>query len=158
MSGEDRGRRILIVGFGNALMGDDGAGPAVVEILRARPLPPGARVEDGGSDATLLAALWRGEPEVWLVDAVIAGAPPGTVHRREHEDVLAVEQRHATAHALSLPESLRWLALACPEMSGVRYRLWGIEAAAVRPGQSISSEVHQAVVRVVEEIRRELGD
>jgi len=54
---------------------------------------------------------------VWLVDAVIAGAPAGTIHRRGHDEVLGVAQRHATAHALSLPECLRWLVVAYPEMA-----------------------------------------
>jgi len=155
MSDQPATRRILIVGFGNSLMADDGAGTAVVAALRSRPLPPSVRVEDGGSDATCLAALWRGEREIWLVDAVIAGAPAGTIHRRGHDDVLAVAQRHATAHALSLPESLRWLAVAYPEMAGVRYRMWGIEAARVEPREGISAEVRDAVARLAGEIHRE---
>jgi hydrogenase maturation protease len=124
MTNEAVSARVLIVGFGNPLMADDGAGPALVTALRSRPLPTSVRVEDGGSDATRLAGLWRGEGEIWLVDAVVAGAPAGTIHRRGHDDVLSVPQRHATAHALSLPESLRWLAVAYPAPAAVR-RLWG---------------------------------
>jgi len=150
--------RILIVGFGNPLMADDGAGPALVAALRARPLPASVRVEDGGSDATLLAGLWRGECEVWLVDAVISGAPAGTVHRRGHDDVLAVAQRHATAHALSLPESLRWLAVAYPEMAALRYRLWGIEAARVSLEEGLSPAVARAVEVLADELAEAVAD
>jgi hydrogenase maturation protease len=149
--------RILIVGFGNPLMADDGAGPALVAALRSRPLPASVRVEDGGSDATRLAGIWRGEDEVWLVDAVIAGAPAGTVHRRGHDEVLAVAQRHATAHALSLPESLRWLAVAYPEMATVRYRLWGIEAARVALEEGLSPAVARAVAALADELPEALA-
>jgi hydrogenase maturation protease len=145
--------RILVVGFGNSLAGDDGAGPAVIARLRAEPLPAGVRAEDGGSDALRLPAIWKGEGEVWLVDAVAAGAPPGTVHHLDHERVLAVPQRHATAHQLSLPESLRWVAHAYPEMAHVRYRFWGIEIERVAFAEVLSRSVAVAVLAVADELR-----
>jgi len=145
-------RRLLVVGFGNPLQGDDGAGPAVVARLLAGGLPAGCRAVDGGADALRLPDLWRGEEEVLLVDAVASGAPPGTVHRLDHEALLGVAQRHATAHYLSLPESLRWIALAYPDMARVRYRMWGIEAARVALGSGLSPAVAAAVEQTAEEI------
>jgi len=68
--------RILIVGFGNPLAADDGAGPAVVARLLEMNPPAGVRCEDGGSDSLRLPTLWRGEREIWLVDAVARGTPP----------------------------------------------------------------------------------
>jgi hydrogenase maturation protease len=145
--------RLLLVGLGNALAGDAGAGPAVVARLRAAGLPAGLRAEEGGSDALRLATLWRGEPEVWLADALQRGAPPGTVHRLEHEELLAIPQRHAGAHHLSLPECLRWLALSDPNLGRVRFRLWGIE-----PGRlaavGLTPAVEEAAGAVAAEIAR----
>lgn len=147
--------RVLIVGFGNSLAGDDAAGPEVVRRLLARPLPSGVRAEDGGSDSLRLPTVWRGEGEVWLVDALIGGGPAGTVHRLDHERLLAVPQRHATVHHLSLPESIRWIALAFPAMGSVRYRLWGIEPREVRLGEPLSPAVADAVECVANELWRE---
>jgi len=144
---------VLIVGFGNPLMADDGAGPALVAALTSVRLPRGVRVEDGGSDSLVLSGLWRGEPDVWLVDAVIRGDPPGSVVRLGHDELLRVPQRHGTAHRLSLPESLRWLAIAHPERAHVRYRLWGIEPAAVEPRPGLSAAVADAVADVAGELR-----
>lgn len=141
-------RGLLVVGFGNALFGDDGAGPAVVERLRGA----GLRAEDGGQDALRLASLWRGEREVWLVDALIRGAPAGAVHRVGHDEILAVPQRHRTAHQLSLPESLRWLALGYPELATVRYRLWGIEPERL----ALTTRLSPAVAAAVEAVAREI--
>ena len=157
MTDGDRSARILVVGFGNPLMADDGAGPEVVRRLMAVPLPAGVRVEDGGSDSLRLPGLWRGEAEVWLVDAVASGGEPGSVIRLGHEEVLAVPQHHATAHALSLPEGLRWIALSYPEMAIIRYRLWGIVARRVALQPVLSDEVVVAVERVVGEILREIA-
>jgi hydrogenase maturation protease len=154
---EETPARVLIVGFGNALMADDGAGPEVVQRLLARGLPRGVRVEDGGADSLRLPGLWRGEAEVWLVDAVTGGGEPGSIVRLGHDEVFAVPQRHATAHALSLPEGLRWISLSYPEMAAVRYRLWGIVARRVSLLSGLSDEVGAAVERVVSELLRELG-
>jgi hydrogenase maturation protease len=144
--------RILIVGFGNTLQGDDGAGPAVVARLLESGLPAGVGAVDGGSDSLRLPGVWDGDDEIWLVDAVRSGAPAGTVHRVGHELLVNVPQRHATVHHLSLPESLRWIALAYPEMAKVRYRFWGIEAERVTLGEQLSAHVARSVETVASEI------
>jgi hydrogenase maturation protease len=144
--------RILVAGFGNSLVGDDGAGPAVVARLLQLGLPPGVRAEDCGSDALHLPSLWREEPEIWLVDAVRGGAAAGTILRLDHEQVLALPQRHATAHSLSLAESLRWVALTYPAMAAVRYRFWGIEVERLVLAEGLSAPVTISVDAVVAEI------
>ncbi len=115
----------------------------------------GPRAEEGHSDSLRLPSVWRGEGQVWLVDALVRGAPPGTVHRLSHEELMAVPQRHGTAHQLSLPESLRWIAHAYPEMVAIRYRLWGIEPLRLALEEGLSPEVAAAVEAVCEEIRAE---
>lgn len=145
-------RRLLVVGFGNPLMADDGVGDAVVARLRSAGLSEGVRAEEGGSDALRLAAVWEGEPEVWLVDALAIGAAPGTVHRLDHEALLSVAQGHASAHRLAVPESLRWLNLAFPEMRRIRYRLWGVEPERVAHREGLSPAVERGAVAVALEI------
>jgi hydrogenase maturation protease len=131
---------------------DDGCGLAVVRRLRGL---GGPRAEEGHSDSLRLPSLWAGEHEIWLVDALVRGAAPGTVHRLSHEEILAVPQRHGTAHQLSLPESLRWIAHAYPEMSRVRYRLWGIEPSSLALQEGLSTAVAAAVEAVADEILTE---
>jgi hydrogenase maturation protease len=150
--GDMHRNRILIAGFGNSLVGDDGAGPAVVARLRELGLPPGVRAEDCGSDALHLPGMWRGEAEVWLVDAVKSGATAGTICRLSHDEVLAVPQRHATVHSLSLAESLRWIALAYPAMASVRYRFWGIEVERLELVEGLSARVAAVVGQLAGEI------
>jgi hydrogenase maturation protease len=149
--------RILVVGLGNALMADDGAGIAVADLLKSRGLPPGARVETGDTDALRILSLWRGEAEIWLVDAVLRESPPGTIHRLSHDEVLSIPQRHAAAHGLSLPESLRWITAARPDMAAVRYRLWGIEPETVVLSPGLTPVVARAVEATAEEVAEEIG-
>ncbi len=144
--------RVLVVGFGNSLVADDGVGPAVVDRLRVAGLPGEVRVEEGGQDSLRLTTMWAGEPWIWLVDALSRGAPPGTIHRIGHDELLAIPQGHGAVHQLSLPESLRWLTLSYPEMAEVRYRLWGIEPARLTPGEGLSPAVERAAAAVALEI------
>lgn len=142
----------LVVGFGNPLAGDDGAGAAVVSALHRAGIPPRLRAVPCDTDALSLPALWRGEPRIWLVDAVIRRSPPGAVHRMDHAEILAIPQHHGTVHHLSLPESLRWIALAHPRMADVRLRLWGIEPATIALGEPLDPRVRRATVAVAQEI------
>ena len=147
-------RPLLVVGFGNPLMADDGVGCAVLGRLRLSGLSEGVRAEEGGDDSLRLRAIWGGEPEVWLVDALSAGAAPGTIHRLGHEALFAMRQQYVSAHQLSLPESLRWLNLAYPEMRCVRYRMWGIEPERLAMGERLTAAVMRAAIAVTREIRR----
>ena len=149
--------RILIIGFGNELMGDDGAGPAAVRELANFPPAIPARVEDGGTDALTLPGWWQGEREVWIIDAVHSGRPPGTIHRLDHEAVVSLSSASSSCHHLSLPECLRWIAHAYPQMGAVRYRMWGIEAASVTLGAGLSAPVAGAVGEVTVEVRAALA-
>lgn len=148
---------VLVIGFGNELMGDDGAGPAAVrELASSRPAVR-VRVEDGGTDALTLPGWWQGEREVWIIDAVRSGRPPGTIHRLDHDSILSLTAASSSCHHLSLPECLRWIAHAYPQMGAVRYRMWGIEATTITPGAGLSAPVAGAVGEVTVEVREALA-
>jgi hypothetical protein len=66
--------------------------------------------------------------------------------------LVAVPQRHATVHSLSLAGSLRWIALAYPAMAVIRYRFWGIEVERLALVEELSAPVATAVGEVAMEI------
>ena len=143
---------ILVVGFGNTLMGDDGAGPGVIRKLAERALPSHLRVVECGSDSLILPSFWQGEEQIWMVDALVRRDSPGTIHTLGHDEVMSIPQRHATVHHLSLPEGLRWINLTYPDMQGVTYRLWGVEPSGLDLGEQLSPSVQKAVSVVAERI------
>ena len=67
---------MLIVGCGNRQRGDDAAGILAAEKLSA--LGTTSRV-CSGEPAELIEA-WEGSDDVIVIDAVVTGAPVGTVH------------------------------------------------------------------------------
>ena len=86
------------------------------------------------------------------MDAVIGGAPSGTIHHFDHDDVLSLAHRAATVHHLGLSEGLRWILHAHPEMNGVRFSLWGVEPETLSPVEALSEAVEEAVRRLAHEI------
>ena len=69
----------LIIGLGSIDRRDDGAGLETARILE-RLVPRGTRVASLPGRETTLLELWRNEPFVIVIDAVVSGAAPGTVH------------------------------------------------------------------------------
>lgn len=72
--------RILIVGVGNALHGDDGFGVALAARLAAESWPPGVKImETGIGGMSIVQELMAGYAAVLLLDAHRAGGPPGVL-------------------------------------------------------------------------------
>lgn len=83
----DRAKRkdeILVLGFGNPLMGDDGAGVLATEMLAdallERSIPAKVRVEFAGVPGLDLPNWLEGHTAVMLVDAIDMRQEPGTWH------------------------------------------------------------------------------
>jgi len=77
-SGATMTRRVLVAGVGNVLRGDDGFGPAVVELLRDLP-DQVTVIETGIGGIALLQELMAVYDGLVLIDAVQRGAPAGTL-------------------------------------------------------------------------------
>src|SRR3974377_801942 len=108
-----------IIGIGNRDRGDDAAG-----LLAAERRGGG---EHGGEAPSLLDA-WDGADDVVLIDAVVTGAPPGTLHRWDARDLPpeAVGLRVST-HAFSIVDAIH-----LAESTGClpkKLVVYGIEAA-----------------------------
>lgn len=71
--------KILILGIGNYLMGDEGIGVHVANRLQTENLPPGVDIVDGGTGGFHLLGYFEGYPTVILVDATLDNNPTGTI-------------------------------------------------------------------------------
>jgi hydrogenase maturation protease len=98
--------RIIVIGVGNALRGDDAAGLAVAEQICAS-APEGVAVRVCEEEPSRLIDAFGDAEIAFLVDAVSTGAPAGTVHRFDASDapVPSLELRSST-HALGIGEAL----------------------------------------------------
>lgn len=149
-SDEPAPARLLIVGLGNPMMGDDGIGQAVVEHLSRIGLPVGVRVKGLAGDVFGLIDLWEGEPDVWFVDAVTVSASAGVIRIFSHGELFALSADSQSIHHMSLSENLRWLLHGRPEMAAVSFRLFGIEVQSLCPEIGLSHVVSDSVNHLAE--------
>lgn len=102
---EDGG--LLVLGLGNLLCGDDGAGVAAVELLlRTYEIPPGASVLDGGTLGLSLLPYVEDARDAILVDAIRADAPPGSPVRLEGRDVPLAAMERLSVHQVGVADLL----------------------------------------------------
>ena len=74
----DAGAPIAVIGIGNVLLGDDGFGPYVVELLQSRwSFPSTVALIDAGTPGLDLVSYLLGREVVILVDAIAADGQPG---------------------------------------------------------------------------------
>lgn len=103
---------VLVLGLGNILCGDDGAGVAAVhELSRAYRVPDGVRVVDGGTLGLDLLALVAVCDRVILVDAVRADAPPGTHVMLTGDEVAPAVYERLSPHQIGVADLLAGAAL-----------------------------------------------
>jgi len=111
MSGEGA-RRTLVLGLGNVLCGDDGLGVAAVERLRRRfALPDEISLVDGGTLGLALLPTLEEARSVWILDAVAADAPPGTLVALAGEAVEPALRDRLSPHQIGvadLLDALHW--------------------------------------------------
>lgn len=103
---------VLVLGLGNILCGDDGAGVVVAHRLRRElEVPPGVRIVDGGTLGLDLLALVAASDRVILVDAVRADGRPGTLVRLAGDDVSPAVYERLSMHQIGVADLLAGAAL-----------------------------------------------
>ena len=146
----------LVLGVGNPLMGDDGAGVLAVQRLLARPdLPAGVVVVDGGTAGLGLIPLIEGYRRLVLVDAVLMGEPPGTVRRFEWREARVAGREQA----LSLHQSDLADALALAEALGslpAEVIVFGVQPQHTDWDQPLSEAVAHALPGLVDALMAEV--
>jgi len=99
---------LLVLGLGNVLCGDDGAGAFAVHALDKRYLTPaGARVVDVGTLGLALLPLLMDARRVLIVDAVRdPNATPGSIVRFEGDDVGPAARERLSCHQIGVADLL----------------------------------------------------
>lgn len=151
------GARVRVLGLGNVLMGDDGAGPWIVEeLLAGWTFPEGVAVADLGTPGLDLIPFLAGCETLVLVDTVKSDGPPGTLKTYRKEEIL----RHppgprVSPHDPGVKEALLTLELAGGGPSEVI--LVGVVPGFVGKSVVLTPEVRDAVRNAAREVVRILG-
>lgn len=137
--------RVLVLGVGNLLMGDEGVGIHVLRQLEHETPVPGARLLDGGTGGINLLVEFEGVRDIVLVDATRDGQPAGTITFLQPKRVGELP-RGLGAHDFGLKDLFAATALVGPLPS---IHLYTISVEEVKP---MTTELSPAVAAAVPEV------
>lgn len=136
---------MLIIACGNRDRADDAAGILVAERLRVL----GVDAKTSSGDVPDLMEAWSTSDDVIVVDCIVSGAAPGTVHVWDASRPLA-SQFSGSTHGLGVGEAIELArAMGCLP---ARLRVYGIEGKNFEIGGAVSAEVSHGIAEVVTRI------
>lgn len=141
--------KVLVLGLGNVLMGDDAFGPYVAATLAARyDLPPEVELVDAGTPGHELSVYLDGRDALVAVDSVRATGSPGDLHSFRGDEIVALPPSIAASpHEPGLRDALLKLSFGGRAPRSVL--LIGVIPARIDPGVGLSPPVLAAVPRAV---------
>lgn len=146
-------KRVAVIGIGNVGLYDDGVGPYVIEALAQEEWSSGIELVDIGAACYELDGYLFQKDYVVLIQALRVGFLPGHVFCLGHEELLRVSREACRASAptfyiLGLADRLGFLPR---EITFI-----GIEPRKICPGFGLSRELHTAVRKVVNLVKKNL--
>jgi hydrogenase maturation protease len=145
--------RLLVIGCGNPLAGDDSAGLGILRRLQARS-DCGCELRAAPQAGVGLLEFFDQADVLLFVDAVSSGAPAGTLHLLPlpSPEVESRGIRTLSGHGWDLPQTLalaRALGRRIPKLM-----LLGVEMASVTPFVPRAADVEEAIALVVDRFPR----
>lgn len=149
---------ITIIGCGNLLRRDDGAGPMLIRKLWELGVPEEVRLADGGTAGMDVIFQIGNAKELILVDACASGAKPGTVFEVPGEEVETPSLKEVNLHNIRWDHAIamgRWL---LKERFPRKVTVFLIEAESLDHGFGLSPAVELAVERLAQDLIQRLEE
>lgn len=147
--------KVVVLGVGNLLMGDEGVGVRCVEALeREGGLPPWVVLIDGGTSTHELLEDLEDLDFLVIVDAVLAAQPPGTIVRLEGTAIPAAFSQRLSPHQHGINDLMATLTLL--GRAPKRAVLLGVEPHTLSLGMELSPVVAPVLPTLVSRVRAEL--
>jgi hydrogenase maturation protease len=154
--------KTIILGVGNLLLSDEGAGLRVVEQLaKTYHLPDNVQTLDGGTLGLDLLHYLEGEDgrpvdNLLIIDAVEMGEVPGSLLRMEGDEIPSAMSVKMPPHQIGIPDML--FAAKLRDLYPPNIVLLGIQPASLEVGLTLSPRVEarmeELVSKAVEELTR----
>lgn len=147
---------IAIIGIGNLLMTDDGVGVRAVQLLTDRyRFPAQVTIVEGGTLGLELLPQVQDAQRLLIVDAVEAGAAPGTVLRYAGDQLQLAAHARLSPHQIGLQDLL---ALAAALGSAPQETIvLGVQPASVTVGMQLSEPVEAQLEPLTSSVLEELA-
>lgn len=150
--------KIVVIGIGQSLRGDDAAGLEAVRQWKER-FPetagrPEVQIEASGLPGLALLDMLNDVEAAILVDAVQGSARPGTIHRLSEAELESFTSASKSAHGWGVAETLRLRRQLTDARAKVR--IIGIEAEQMELGSGLSKAIHEAIPEACNVLEEEI--
>jgi len=138
-------KKIVLIGIGNILRGDDAAGSIIAQQIASKPLPKNVLVIDCGSaPENYLGKITKFNPShILIVDAVITGNKPGDITIVDESQI--ADTFSFSTHKPSIRMLIKYLRGSIGE---VKVLILGIQPKNLTLGEKISKEVENAIFTI----------
>jgi hydrogenase maturation protease len=154
MTMEDQ-KKILILGIGNLILKDEGAGVHVIERLKDMALPSDVEVIDGGTMGIDLLYYIEGRKKVIVIDAVNTDGPAGTIYRFTDKDLEDKKECLRSAHDIDFTDVLKTADLLGKKPDEVIFI--GIKPEDISEGIGLSPSIEGRIPQIIELVLKEIS-
>lgn len=156
-SSSPTGERVVVLGLGNLLRGDEGLGIRALEQLQARYiLPENVLLIDGGTAGLNLLFYLEEADLVLVLDAALTDGPPGTIWRASGDEVPAFFSMRTSPHEVALPDLLALMRFR--ETGPRELVVLGMQPGTIALGwelsEAVSAHLHELADAAANELRR----
>lgn len=146
--------KILIMGVGNLIMGDEGVGIHVIKELEKMPMPDNIELLDGGTGGFHLLSYLQSYPLVIMIDATLDQDPEGTIKTIKPK-FASDFPKALSAHDIGLKDLLEAVTLLdkLPEMYLITISIKDLSRMSVE----LSSIILKTIPAVIKEVHSILG-
>lgn len=153
---KDHNKKVLVLGVGNLLLGDEGIGIHLIREMKKQCLPDHVELVDGGTAGIDLLYWLETARYAVIVDCVDAGEKPGTIFDIPVDELnLKPKGRLISLHDINLSEVL---SLAKQMNKLPPTTIFGVQPGIIGGGTELSPDVQKVLPRLVELITKELLD
>lgn len=149
--------KILVLGMGNSILCDDGAGPRVIAELRKLDLPADVALEQTSLSGFNLMEYMAGHDHAIIVDALRSGREPGTVLWLTPQHFDPQPSQTCSEHSMGIFQALK-LGKDLGQNMPANVDVLAIEAADTRTfTESLTPQVESAIPQAVDYIAGKLA-
>lgn len=153
--------KLIILGVGNLLLSDEGAGIHAVEKLRQKVKHESIKIIDGATLGLDLFGLFDDAQKIWIVDCVKGGGEPGSVYKFGLESLKKkFSDLKLSMHDFNIVDVIelaKALGKKIPEIT-----FYGIEPKTFewgdKPSLEVESGIEKIVQMIIEDLKSEFGE
>ena len=153
-------KRVVVIGIGNIILGDEGVGVHILNKLRQEKIPEQVELIEGGVGGIALLNFIKGAELALFIDA-LAGTKPGNVHRFTRDDLegkIKTMLHPMSLHDIGLAEMIKIGNTLYPDEMPKEIVIYGVEITKLQTystklSKKISATVNKVVKLIVDELR-----